>query len=124
MRRASTTPGWRVLARRARWLAPLLTVGALVVAAPASTVAAHAASGATHDATAHHTRRFTTVGTNAVVTDRAEHRDVPTGWVPVLPGAAVLGAVGAVALVHRRARTVRVRTAFRRRAPPLLPAIA
>src|SRR6478735_1156103 len=124
MRRTSTNSGSRAFARRARWLVPFLTVAALAVAVPVSTVGAHAAGGTTHDATAQHTRPFATVGTNATVADRTEHRDVPTGWVPALPSAALLGEVGAVALLHRRVRTVRIRTAFRRRAPPLLRVIA
>ena len=120
MRRTPTTSGGRAFAHRARWLVPFLTVAALAAAAPASTVGRYAAVGPSHDATAHHTRPFATVGTHGVVTDRTDHRDVPTGWVPALAGVALLGAVGAVTLLGRRTRAPRVRAAFRRRAPPLL----
>ena len=85
MRHTSTTSGSRGVARPARWLVPFLAVAALVVAGPASTFGAHAASDARHDATAHHTRRFTIVGANAVVSDRTEHRDVPTEQVGGVP---------------------------------------
>jgi hypothetical protein len=93
----------------------------LVVAAPASGVVTPSGStGAAHDATIDHTRPSAAVDAGAVVTDRTDRRDTPTGRAAAPPVVALLGAGGVVLLARRRVRIVRPRAAFRRRAPPLL----